>query len=70
MNKVDYLLRVQFSTLSLEEKLEMKRKQQRLNALSMLSIENPLVHGLVDFNSKVIERFAQAKNHRANFLFK
>ena len=44
--------------------------QQRLNALSMLSIENPFVHGLVDFNSKVIERFAQAKNHRANFLFK
>ena len=44
--------------------------QKRLNALSMLCIENPLVHGLVDFNSKVIERFAQAKNRRANFLFK
>ena len=44
--------------------------QKRLNALSMLSIENPFVHGLVDFNSKVIERFAQAKNRRANFLFK
>ena len=85
MNNVDYLLRVQFSTLSLEDKLEIKRLgphkriktftrntmgQQRLNALSMLSIENPFVHGLVDFNSKVIERFAQAKNHRANFLFK
>ena len=83
MNNVDYLLRVQFSTLSLEEKLEMKclgqhkriktftrntMGQQRLNA--MLSIENPFVHGLVDFNSKVIERFAQEKNHRANFLFK
>ena len=32
--------------------------QQRLNALSMLSIENLFVHGLVDFNSKVIQRFA------------
>lgn len=69
--------------MSLEDKLEIKRVgphkriktftrnmmgQQRLNA--MLSIENPFVHGLVDFNSKVIQRFAQAKNHRANFLFK
>ena len=44
--------------------------QQRLNALSMLSIENSFIHGLVDFNSKVIERFAQAKNRHANFLFK
>lgn len=26
--------------------------QKRLNALSMLSIENPCVHGLLDFNSK------------------
>ncbi|XP_060951206.1 zinc finger MYM-type protein 1-like [Limanda limanda] len=43
---------------------------KRLNALSMLSIENEYVHGLVDFNSKVIVRFAQAKNRRANFLFK
>ena len=69
--------------MSLEDKFEIKRVgphkriktftrntmgQQRLNA--MLSIENPFVHGLVDFNSKVIKRFAQAKNHRDNFLFK
>src|SRR4029434_3103272 len=85
MNNVDYLLRVQFSTLSLEDKLQMKRLapykriktftrntmgQQILNALSMPTIENPFVHGLVDFNSKVIERFTQAKNHCDNFLFK
>ena len=44
--------------------------QKRLNALSMLSIENQFLHGLVDFNRKVVERFAQAKNRRANFLFK
>ena len=44
--------------------------QKRLNALSMLSIENTFINGLLDFNDKVIERFAQAKNRRANFLFK
>ncbi|KAM4557752.1 zinc finger MYM-type protein 1-like [Odontesthes bonariensis] len=44
--------------------------QQRLNALSMLSIENPFVDGLTDFNSKVTETFAHAKNRRASFLFK
>ena len=44
--------------------------QKRLNALSMLSIENTFINGLMDFNDKVIERFAQAKNRRANFLFK
>ena len=36
--------------------------QQRLNALAMLSIENELIHGLFDFNSKVIEKFAQMKD--------
>ncbi|XP_053269531.1 zinc finger MYM-type protein 1 [Pleuronectes platessa] len=44
--------------------------QKRLNALAMLSIENLFIHGLVEFNSKVIRRFALAKNRRADFLFK
>ena len=35
--------------------------QQRLNALAMLSIENELIHGLFDFNSKVIEKFAHMR---------
>ena len=44
--------------------------EQRLNALAMLSIESELIHGLLDFNSKVTERFAQMKDRRASFLFK
>ena len=75
-----YITRALFGTRSLFAMTEPHKRiktftrntmgQQRLNALSMLTIENPFVHGLVDFNSKVIERFTQAKNHRANFLFK
>ena len=44
--------------------------QQRLNALAMLSIENEFIHGLMDFDRRVIDKFAQMKDRRASFLFK
>lgn len=44
--------------------------QQRLIALAMLSVESEFIHGLLDFNNKVIEKFAHVKDRRASFLFK
>ncbi|XP_040177751.1 zinc finger MYM-type protein 1-like [Rana temporaria] len=43
---------------------------ERLNALAMLSIEKRLVNEMVDFNQKVIEKFAVQKERRETFSFK
>ncbi|XP_034038832.1 zinc finger MYM-type protein 1-like [Thalassophryne amazonica] len=44
--------------------------QDRLNALAMLSMEKELVMEMMDFNQRVIEKFAVQKERRAKFLFK
>ncbi|XP_077575184.1 uncharacterized protein LOC144198169 [Stigmatopora nigra] len=44
--------------------------KDRLNALCMLSNENHFIQGLVDFNRKVMDKFALANNHHVTFLFK
>lgn len=44
--------------------------QDRLNALSVLSIHKEVIMKIPDFNNKVIERFASLKNRRAVYLFK
>lgn len=41
-----------------------------LNALPMLSFENELIHGLLDSDERVIEKFSQMKDRCASFLFK
>ncbi|XP_028670787.1 uncharacterized protein LOC114661764 [Erpetoichthys calabaricus] len=43
--------------------------QHRLNALAMLTIENGFIHGLLNFDSKVIEQFAHMKDRCATCLF-
>lgn len=45
-------------------------REQRLSALAMLSIEKELIHGLVDFNERVINKFAVKKDRRVDFLYK
>lgn len=35
--------------------------QQRLKAMAVLSIKNDFIHGLPDFDRKVIEKIAQTK---------
>jgi len=44
--------------------------QERLNALTMLSMEKRLVTEMPDFNQKVIEKFAGQKERRAKCMFK
>ncbi|XP_077426473.1 uncharacterized protein LOC144054927 isoform X2 [Vanacampus margaritifer] len=44
--------------------------KERLNALCMLSNENQFIQGKVDFNRKVMDKFAPANNHQVSFLFK
>ena len=44
--------------------------QSRLNAVSMLSIEKKFLQKISNFNDLVIIRFAEAKNRRAELLFK
>ncbi|XP_048085448.1 zinc finger MYM-type protein 1-like [Alosa alosa] len=43
--------------------------QERLNALAMLSVENRLVTEMIDFNQKVIEKFAAQNERKAQFMF-
>ena len=43
---------------------------ERLNALAMLSIHRKFVRETRNFNELVIEKFAQLKNRRAEFLYK
>ena len=108
MSQVGNVIKVQFGTLPLQQKLEIKHlgphqpedfniiqsgkdkncsfsperfKRKTwltvsvakntlllsLPALAMLSLE--FIHGLVDFERKVFDKFAQMKDRRASFLF-
>lgn len=44
--------------------------EERLNALAMLSMEKKLTISILDFNRRVIERFASLKERRAKFMYK
>lgn len=60
-----------FSTLKrIKTFLRNTMNQDRLNALAMLSMEKRLVTDMVDFNQRVIDKFAALKERRAKFLFK
>ncbi|XP_034082528.1 uncharacterized protein LOC117552929 [Gymnodraco acuticeps] len=60
-----------FSTLKrIKTFLRNSMTQDRLNALVMLSIEKKLISSILDFNTRVIERFATQKERRAKFLYK
>ena len=60
-----------FSTLKrVKTFLRNTMTQERLNALAMLSMEKRLVTDMIDFNQRVIERFANLKERRATFLYK
>ncbi|XP_060778845.1 zinc finger MYM-type protein 1-like isoform X2 [Neoarius graeffei] len=60
-----------FSTLKrIKTFLRNTMTQERLNALAMLSMEKRLVTEMMDFNQKVIEKFASQKERRAKFMFK
>lgn len=60
-----------FSTLKrIKTFLRNTMAADRLNALAMLAMERNLVRRMSDFNVQVIEKFAQMKERRANFLYK
>lgn len=60
-----------FSTLKrIKTFLRNSMSQDRLSALAMLSIEKDLIMDIPDFNQKVIDKFAQNKERRMDFLFK
>src|SRR5215469_9020021 len=60
-----------FSTLKrIKTFLRNTMDQERLSALAMLSIEKDFITKIADFNNKVIEKFAHAKERRKDFLFK
>lgn len=44
--------------------------QDRLTALSMVSIEKNIISQIKDFNEKVIEKFCRAKKRRLDFMYK
>lgn len=59
-----------FSTLKrIKCLLRSTMTQDRLNALSMLSIEKQMVHDISDFDNKVIEVFANSKDRRLDFKY-
>ena len=45
-------------------------KNGRLSALCMLSVEKSMIAGIADFNEKVMDHFASAKNRRVAFVCK
>ena len=45
-------------------------KNERLPALCMLSVKKSMIAGIADFNEKVIDHFASAKNRRVAFVYK
>ncbi|XP_046391429.1 zinc finger MYM-type protein 1-like [Ischnura elegans] len=44
--------------------------EDRLTALTMMSIEKEMARNIVDFNEKVIDHFAAKKERRMDFMFK
>lgn len=60
-----------FSTLKkIKSFLRNTMTQDRLNALSVLSIEKKFIHLMPDFNKKVIEHFASNKERRIDLKYK
>lgn len=60
-----------FSTLKrIKSFLRNTMTQDRLNALSVLSIEKKFIHSMPDFNKKVIEHFASNKERRIDLKYK
>lgn len=60
-----------FSTLKrIKTFLRNSMGTDRLNALAMLSTEKKMIHGIRDFNKKVIEEFATSKTRRMELLYK
>lgn len=60
-----------FSTLKrIKTFLRNTMTEERLCALAMLSIEKDLIMEIPDFNDKVINKFAQQKDRRMDFLYK
>jgi hypothetical protein len=60
-----------FSTLKrVKTYLRNKMGQDRLNALAVLTIEKEYIANIVNFNERVITKFAGQKNRRAEFLYK
>jgi hypothetical protein len=59
-----------FSTLKrIKTFLRNTMSQERLSALAMLSKERDLIESIPDFNQRVIDKFAGAKEHRMDFLY-
>lgn len=60
-----------FSTLNrIKTFLRSSMGNDRLTSLAMLSVEKKMVHNIAEFNNKVIEVFAAAKNRRMEFIYK
>ncbi|KAF4514040.1 UNVERIFIED_CONTAM: hypothetical protein B566_EDAN018708 [Ephemera danica] len=60
-----------FSTLQrIKTFLRNSMGEVRLNAIAMLSIEKQFVNSIIDFNMKVIDRFARIAHRRMDFSYK
>ncbi|KAF4514077.1 UNVERIFIED_CONTAM: hypothetical protein B566_EDAN018909 [Ephemera danica] len=60
-----------FSTLKrIKTFLRNSMGEERLNALAMLSIEKQFINSIIDFNKKVIDRFAGITERRMDFSYK
>lgn len=60
-----------FSTLKrIKTCLRSTMGEERLNALSILSIESEMIAEDIDFNKKVIDNFSSTKNRRMDFIHK
>ncbi|XP_072042789.1 zinc finger MYM-type protein 1-like [Amphiura filiformis] len=60
-----------FSTLGrIKTFLRNTMTNERLNALAALSIQKSMIRDIANFNQLVINKFAAAKNRRAEFLYK
>lgn len=44
--------------------------EDRLNALTMLSIESRMINDDINFNKKVIDNFCNIKERRVDFMYK
>jgi len=45
-------------------------REDRLNTLSILSIESEMIAEDIDFDKKIIKQFSQTKNRRMDFIHK
>lgn len=60
-----------FSTLKrIKTFLRSTMSQERLAALAMLSIEKDFLRNIGNFNERVIDKFAEKKDRRMNFMYR